>query len=191
MEHIRHVIERFAMDQVAEVFEQEGVLTDLMSSGSGFVTMSDGRMAFVLPSLIRRMALQPGDRMLCRLVPNFPDKTTDRVPWRVIFVKVVQRASGGFESQGALDEVVLRVLTFLEDRGGAWTAGDIAAEMGALEERFVYQALNLLQDRDQVSSARLRACSRDKRDIETFWSVDYEALLPVGALEEEEEDHHG
>ena len=184
----RHATDKFAFrHQPDAVLEQEGILTELASSGSGFVTLPDGRMAFVLPSLIRRMALQPGDRMLCRLVPNFPDKTTDRVPWRVIFVKVVQRVPDGVEEQGALDEIVHQVLCFLENRGGAWTAGDIAAEMGALEERFIYRAMGILQDRGQVSSARLRGGRQSGGDTETFWSVDYEALVPVGATEESDD----
>jgi hypothetical protein len=163
---------------------REGVFSDLVPTGSGFVSFADGRKAFVLPSLIRRMALRLGDVLECRMVPNFPDKTTEQVPWRVVFVSVVSRAPLGGGNQGSMDEVAARILDFLEGFGGAWTLKEIALELGSLEERFVLRALEILRDRGQACFATLYASGVQ----ETYWSSDYDCLLPVGALEEEEEN---
>jgi hypothetical protein len=164
---------------------REGFFSTITPSGAGFVDLFDGPQAFVLPSLIRRMALCPGDRVLCRVVPNFPDRISKRVPWRVVHASILERASG--EVHGAsVDQIAERMLVFLEDHGGAWTTDELATEMGALEERFVLEALLRLEERGQVSSARLqRSRVGGGRDVETFWSSDYGSLLPVGAFEDD------
>jgi len=64
----------------------QGVLSS--APGAGFVTFPDGLQAFVPASILERVGARVGDVVDCRLVPNYPDKVSDRTPWRVIFMQV-------------------------------------------------------------------------------------------------------
>jgi len=164
-----------------------GLFTDILPSGAGFVTFSDGRQAFVLPSLIRTVELQLGDEVECRLAPNFADKSTDRVPWRVLHVSISKRAAGSMAIGRGMEDVLTSCYSFLETRGGAWTADEIAEELGSIDTRFVARALLLLLSRDRVCEAAIRVGAKD-RDPELFYAIELESLLPVGALDDDEEE---
>jgi hypothetical protein len=157
-----------------------------MPSGAGFITFGDGRQAFVLPSLIRKMELQLGDELVCSLAPNFADKATARVPWRVITADIAKRVVNNPAAIEGMEPLTLRCLDFLEQRGGAWTAGDIAEEIGtSVEERFISRALLLLFDRGRVHRAVVEfSPCQDAPDI--FYSTNLESLMPIGACEDEE-----
>ena len=163
-----------------------GIFADLMPSGAGFITFEDGRQAFVLPSLIRKMELQLGDELVCSLAPNFADKATARVPWRVITADIARRAMDNPTAVGGMEPLTLRCLDFLEQLGGAWTAADMAEELGtAVEERFISRALLLLFDRGRVHRACLHVAG-GKHDPDIFYSAELDMLLPIGACEDEE-----
>lgn len=177
-------IKEHILSEESQTFEFAGYLAGIAPSGSGFVDLENGQQAFVLPSLIRRMSLTPGDRVLCRLVPNFSDRATDRVPWRVIYATSLPKNGGALPGMEAFRA---RVIAFLEDMGGAWTTEELCEEL-SLEERFVFEALSRLEDRALVSSARLRRKRADGYITQTFWASDHDALIPVGAFDEDDEE---
>lgn len=170
-----------------------GLFTDILPSGAGFITFADGRQAFALPSLIRKVGLQLGDEVECRLAPNFSDKITDRVPWRALHVFVLRRSDTTTTStrdmgtDRGMEEVSASCYELLESRGGAWTAEEIAEELGAIDTRFVSRALIALFRRNRVCECVLRRGLGDGSP-EVFYSVEPDSLLPVGVLEDDEED---
>jgi hypothetical protein len=169
---------------------QAGVVSDIVASGCGFVDLLDGTQAFVMPSLVTRMALGPGDHLLCSLVPNFPDKATDRVPWRVVYAQITARA--GVEGPAipvvttpGLDE---RVLEFMQAHEGAWATDGLALELDVADPAELFSALLRLHDKGLVCRAQLRRSSDKGLPSENFWAVDYDELLPEGLFEDEEDD---
>jgi hypothetical protein len=163
-----------------------GLFTDILPSGAGFITFEDGRQAFALPSLIRTMNLQLGDRVLCRLAPNFADKTTDRVPWRVLRLSIVQRADITLSVGSGMEDLLAQSFAFLESRGGSWTAEEMAEEMGVVEVRFVARALDLLFRQGRVHRSVITV-STSPESPEIFYAIEIDSLIPVGAVEDEEE----
>lgn len=164
-----------------------GLFTDILPSGAGFITFSDGRQAFALPSLIRTVGLHLGDEVECRLAPNFANKITDRVPWRVLHVSVLRRADPSAELGRGMEDVLTSCYDLLESRGGAWTAEEVAEELGSIDTRFVSRALVALFHRNRVCECVLRRSLEDGSP-EVFYAVDPESLFPVGALEDDDED---
>lgn len=169
-----------------------GLFTDILPSGAGFVTFSDGRQAFALPSLIRRMNLQLGDSALCTLAPNFADKSTDRVPWRVLRLSIVQRSDPMLAEGSGMEDLIAQSFDFLERHGGAWTAESVAENMGVVEVRFVSRALDLLFRQGRVHRSVVTIwtgpdVSEDK-DKDIYYAVEMDSLLPIGAFEDEDEE---
>lgn len=164
-----------------------GLFTDIMPSGAGFVTFADGRQAFVLPSLIRTMSLRIGDEVECELISNFADRATARVPWRVLRVTIQRRADPVFALDSGMEDLLSRCFGFLEQRGGSWTSEELAEEFGAVESRFVSRALELLFERGRVHRAEV-FISTCPSNPEVFYALDVNSLIPVGALEDEDEE---
>jgi hypothetical protein len=169
---------------------QAGVVSDVLASGCAFVDLLDGTQAFVMRSLVARMSLAPSDHLLCSLVPNFPDKATDRVPWRVVYAQITARA--GVEAPATpvlatpgLDE---RVLEFMQGREGAWSTDALAFELDVEDPAELLSALLRLHDTGLVCRAQLRRSSNKALPTENFWAVDYDELLPEGLFEDEEDD---
>ena len=169
-----------------------GLFTDILPSGAGFVTFSDGRQAFALPSLIRTMNLQLGDRVLCHLGPNFADKSTDRVPWRVLRLYIVQRADPVLAVGSGMEDLLAKSFAFLESHGGAWTAESVAESMGVVEVRFVSRALELLFRQGRVHRSVVTIWTgpdlSGDRDDDIYYAVEIDSLLPIGALDDDEEE---
>jgi hypothetical protein len=165
--------------------EKTGLFTDILPSGAGFITFGDGRQAFALPSLIRTMDLQLGDEVQCKLAPNFADKATDRVPWRVVRLGILRRAEAPGPVRG-IEALTASTYTFLEQRGGAWTAFEISEELGAIETRFVARALAVLFERGRVSRSTLQIGGQ-AAEPEVFYALELGDLLPLGACEDDEE----
>lgn len=163
-----------------------GLFTDILPSGSGFITFEDSRQAFVLPTLIRRMGLQIGDSVCCRLVDNFSDKKSDRVPWRAIHVTLVSRSDPTLDVGAEMESLLFSCYEFLEHRGGSWTAEEVAGELGSVEVRFVSQALSILFSQCRIHRSVVYL-STSPDHPETFYALDAESLLPVGAVEDDEE----
>jgi len=168
---------------MADMETKTGIFADLMPSGAGFITFEDGRQAFVLPSLIRKMELQLGDHLSCRLAPNFADKTSDRVPWRVIHASLVERPKNDPVGISGMEQLTSRCFDFLSHNGGAWTVADIAEDLGtSVEERFVSRALMLLFDRGLVFRATIEGSDTNR---EAFYSTTLDELIPIGACEDD------
>jgi len=175
-------------DRFLTLTTKTGVFSHLAASGSGFATLPDGRQAFVSPGLIRRMSLRIGDVVECRLTSNFEDKASDQVPWRTVFVAVVHRASPSADD-ALIDRLKPAALSFLQTEGGAWSSSEVCKELALdwASEALVFRALDELRERGELCSAVLYQARPDGlRSRETYWSVSYDALKPVGTLEEVE-----
>jgi hypothetical protein len=173
-------------EKFSELVTQTGVFSHVLASGSGFVSFPDGRQSFVSPALIRRLSLRIGDMVECRLAANFEDKATDHVPWRTIFASVVHRAAPS-PDDAVIERLKPLVLSFLQQEGGAWSSAEIFAELALpwSSEPLTFRALDALRERGELCSAVLYQAAPDGfRGRETYWSLSYEALRPVGTMED-------
>lgn len=150
---------------------------DQLEGGTSFGIRADtGESVFIPASISKRVGLAVGDTCNARLIVNamHPDKT----PWYAVFISIAD-PDEVVASQDNPNDLMDRVLDFVEATPAYVTALEVSNELDGINERAATEALEQLFNGRRVVRAAVMEGPGESTPAAVLWARDVETILAV------------